>query len=87
MGNIVNKIIIDSERCKGCYLCIDACPRNCIEQNGAPNAAGYYPVQFVAGSDCLACALCGMVCPDVVITVLRDVDDGATPANAGEVKG
>ncbi len=83
----MNKIIVDSERCKGCCLCIDVCPKNCIEQSGAPNAAGYYPVQFVLDSDCIACALCGTVCPDVAITVLRDVDEDEAVAKAAEVKG
>jgi len=83
----VNTITIDSERCKGCYLCIDVCPRNCIGQSGGPNAAGYYPAQFIEDSECLACALCGLVCPDVAITVLRDVDETAEAAASAEAKG
>ena len=85
--NGVNTIAIDSERCKACYLCMEVCPRNCIEQSGAPNAAGYYPARFIEDSECLACALCGLVCPDVAITVLRDVDEPAPAAASAEVKG
>lgn len=83
----MNKITIDSDRCKGCYLCIDVCPRNCIEQSGGPNAAGYYPAQFIEDSECLACALCGTVCPDVAITVIRDVNEKRAATEAAEAKG
>lgn len=78
----VNEIIIDSERCKGCYLCIDACSKNCIERSGRPNAAGNYPAQFLADSECLACALCALVCPDVAIKVLRHVEKAVLAGNA-----
>lgn len=71
----MSKIIIETDRCKGCYLCIDVCPRNCIEQSDLPNAGGYYPARPVAEAECTACTLCATVCPDVAITVVRSVDD------------
>ena len=71
----MNKIVIDNERCKGCCLCIEACPRNLIEVSDRPNAAGYYPARFVMDGECIACALCATVCPDCGIEVYGNVED------------
>jgi 2-oxoglutarate ferredoxin oxidoreductase subunit delta len=78
----MSKIIIDTERCKGCYLCIEVCPKGCIEHGSLPNASGYYPVHPVVDGKCTACTLCATVCPDVAIMVIRSVDetDAAVPA-------
>lgn len=68
----MSKIVIDTERCKGCCLCIEVCTRKLISVSDHPNAAGYYPVRFRADGECIACALCGLVCPDTAIEVFRD---------------
>ena len=80
----MNEIIIEGERCKGCCLCIDVCPRNCIEQSNRPNAAGYFPAQFVPDAECLACALCALVCPDVGITVIRHANEAEAAGKAAD---
>jgi len=70
----VKTIVVDAERCKGCYLCVEACPQDNIEMSGMPNAAGCYPVQLIPDADCKACTLCAMVCPDAAIEVYRELD-------------
>jgi len=42
---MTGKIIIDSERCKGCSLCVTACPKNCIVISNRPNTIGYFPAE------------------------------------------
>ena len=71
------KIVIDRELCKGCYLCIKACPVNVIEKDSELNASGSYPAKpiqangaFTSGA-CIACGNCYEVCPDVCVEVFE----------------
>jgi 2-oxoglutarate ferredoxin oxidoreductase subunit delta len=68
----LNTITVDTERCKGCYLCIEACSRHLIEVSDRPNAAGYYPARANVDGQCTACAICATVCPDCAIEVFRE---------------
>jgi len=68
----VNWIVIDCERCKGCYLCIEACARKLIVVSDCLNASGCYPAKPLQDGECRACALCARVCPDAAIEVYRE---------------
>jgi 2-oxoglutarate ferredoxin oxidoreductase subunit delta len=65
------KVVFDSERCKGCELCVNVCPVHIIELSKELNSKGYNYSQIKNGSDdkCIACGFCGMTCPDFVIKV------------------
>ena len=76
---MAGKIVTDTERCKGCGLCVVVCPKNCIVISNHSNKNGYFPAQPVpsgveraTNSDCTGCAMCAIICPDVVIEVYRD---------------
>jgi 2-oxoglutarate ferredoxin oxidoreductase subunit delta len=62
-------VTIDVEACKGCALCVPACPPRVLSMAQARNRAGYhYPV---LSDGCTGCAACLLICPDFVFEVYR----------------
>jgi 2-oxoglutarate ferredoxin oxidoreductase subunit delta len=63
-------LLIAAERCKGCELCVAACPKDCLSLDlSIVNALGHHPVMLTDASLCTSCAFCARVCPDAVFTV------------------
>ena len=63
------KITVDRELCKGCSLCIRACPVKVITADTVINSSGSYPAKAANEEKCIACGNCYEVCPDVCIEV------------------
>ncbi|MDR2047958.1 MAG: ferredoxin family protein [Treponema sp.] len=63
------KVVIDRELCKGCYLCVRACPVKVLEKDAEPNSQGSYPSVPAHPEKCIACGSCYLVCPDVCIEI------------------
>jgi 2-oxoglutarate ferredoxin oxidoreductase subunit delta len=63
-------VLIDKENCKGCELCIIACPQSSLALALEINKKGYKYAQLVL-ENCTGCENCALVCPDAVITVYR----------------
>jgi 2-oxoglutarate ferredoxin oxidoreductase subunit delta len=62
----------DEDRCKGCELCTDACPKKIIIMADHFNAMGFHPATVVEQDKCISCGFCYRMCPDVVITVRKE---------------
>lgn len=62
-------LTIDVEACKGCELCIAACPPGVLTMSEATNELGYRYPELHAG--CTGCTACQLVCPDFVFDVYR----------------
>jgi NAD-dependent dihydropyrimidine dehydrogenase PreA subunit len=64
---------VNTEECKGCGLCVEACPPKLIALSERLNHYGYRTAMY-AGAGCTGCGICYMVCPEPgAITVLQIV--------------
>ena len=64
------KITVDEGFCKGCGLCVDACPCSILELDMSHiTPKGYHPAHCIDMEKCTGCASCATMCPDCVITV------------------
>jgi len=64
-------LLIDSEKCKGCGVCIEGCPQNVIAPSKNVNVKGYNYLEMINEEACIGCANCAILCPDGVIEVYR----------------
>jgi 2-oxoglutarate ferredoxin oxidoreductase subunit delta len=63
-------VTINEERCKGCELCVRACPKKILILSRTKlNSKGYHPCEITDMSACAACAACARTCPDSVIEI------------------
>jgi 2-oxoglutarate ferredoxin oxidoreductase subunit delta len=63
---------VNETYCKGCNLCVNACPPSviCLDMDRL-TPKGYHPA-FLASNGCTGCAVCALVCPEAAITVYRE---------------
>ena len=70
---MVSRVTIDENRCKGCGLCVRACPKKIVQLSKTKlNERGYHPAEVTDMDQCIACASCARTCPDTVITVEKE---------------
>ena len=65
------KITFREERCKGCGLCVMACPKRILEVSSRVNRAGYPVAEIIDIKACTGCTFCAEMCPDTAIMVYK----------------
>lgn len=66
------KVYFNQECCKGCTLCVEACPLKIIALDSSKiNSKGYNPADVTDMDKCIGCTNCATMCPDEVIEVER----------------
>ena len=63
------KIIFDIEKCKGCGLCVEACPTDNIRMSKKMNNKGHHYAEIVDKDKCTGCGMCFQMCPDMAIEI------------------
>ena len=68
----MNTVEVNTQLCKGCYLCMDVCVKEALTVADKRNAMGAYPVESAGNGECTGCGLCALICPDAAIAVYRN---------------
>ena len=57
------KMTIDTEKCKGCGLCVSVCPLKIMEiDKSITNKKGYHAARNIGIEKCIACGNCAITC-------------------------
>jgi len=57
--------------CKGCGLCLEKCPKRCLDWSERLGIYGTPAIEPVDGETCNYCGLCALACPDCAIMVTK----------------
>ena len=72
-------IEVDDLYCKGCGLCVEACPKQVLALDiDHLTPKGYHPAHLISNG-CTGCAICSIVCPDAAIIVYREKPKKKSP--------
>jgi NAD-dependent dihydropyrimidine dehydrogenase PreA subunit len=81
------QVEIDWSECKGCGLCIHACPPGCLRFAKELSGYGVHPAEYT-GTGCTGCGICFYCCPEPgAITVYRVVVPSVVAAHVEKEPG
>lgn len=67
------KVTFYEDICKGCGLCVEACPLNIIILDKTRlNSKGYHPAAYSDANKCVGCGSCYLMCPDSALKVEKE---------------
>ena len=59
-GENMAKLIINETNCKGCEMCVNACPKQLLKLSDHINGKGYHPVMMTDEAACIGCKSCAL---------------------------
>ena len=66
-------LTFNKENCKGCELCVNACPKGLLAlDKELTNDAGYFPVGITDQEACIGWQSCARMCHDCINTNVRN---------------
>jgi len=65
---------VDTEKCKGCALCVEVCPKDVLQMGHAVNSMGWLYAETPGSDKCTGCKMCAIICPDAVIRITKEGD-------------
>jgi 2-oxoglutarate ferredoxin oxidoreductase subunit delta len=72
MSKTGNSVVVRTEYCKGCTLCVEFCKKGVLRVSEKLNRQGYYYIEPVEGAECTGCMVCTLVCPDLALEVYSE---------------
>lgn len=76
---VKGRVIVSELYCKGCELCVGACPQEALQlATERITIKGYHPAEVIA-ERCSGCGICALVCPEAALTVLRQRQPARQP--------
>ena len=60
---------VDTDRCKACNICVDACPAGVLSMKADPHSTLGANIEVIAKDSCIGCNECELTCPDFAIYV------------------
>ena len=73
MAKREGKVEIQIDHCKGCGLCVAACPTSSLKMGKALNKLGYHPAEFLDGTGCTSCGVCFYACPEPAAIIVYEI--------------
>ncbi|MFC2172809.1 ferredoxin family protein [Acidobacteriota bacterium] len=65
------RIDINQRWCKGCYICLEICPKKVFDNSGEVTRRGFRQIRTALPGQCTGCLLCELLCPDVAIRITQ----------------
>ncbi len=67
-------VYLVEDRCKGCGLCVEFCPKDVLVMSDRFNKKGYHPPELMEEPPlkvCIDCGFCERICPEFAIFVKK----------------
>jgi 2-oxoglutarate ferredoxin oxidoreductase subunit delta len=58
--------------CKGCYICLEVCPKKVFEKSPEIGEKGFNPIVIAHPEQCSCCRQCELLCPDLALQVVKE---------------